>query len=97
MPLPPNTGRLLSYALTLVQTMLAAHDRLYLDSETYARTIGVPTGSASGTDFALSEATKRGLYEAGRAAATEFLDRQWSFAEYIATFRSGPGCTAGTS
>ena len=89
-PLPPNTGRLLSYALTLVQTMLAAHDRLYLDSETYARTIGVPTGSASGTDFALSEATKRQLYEAGRAATTEFLDQQWSFAEYIATFRSGP-------
>jgi NTE family protein len=88
-PLPPNTGRLLSYALTLVQTMLAAHDRLYLDSETYARTIGVPTGNASGTDFALSEATKRQLYEAGRAAATEFLDQQWSFAEYIATFRTG--------
>jgi NTE family protein len=89
-PLPGDVGGLMRYGWSLVETMMRAHDQRYMDNETFARTITIPTGSLSSTNFRLSDQDKTHLYEAGRAAATVFLDEHWSYAEYLATFRTGP-------
>jgi NTE family protein len=89
LPLHGNVGGLVDYIFMLVDTMLTAHDRLYLDNDAFARTITIPTGSISGTNFRLTDDDKRVLFAAGQEAARQFLDTQWSFAEYLATFRAG--------
>ncbi len=89
LPLHGNVGGLVDYIFMLVDTMITAHDRLYLDSDAFARTITIPTGSVSGTNFRLTDDDKRALFTAGQEAARQFLDTQWSFAEYLATFRTG--------
>jgi NTE family protein len=68
--------------------MMEAHDRLYVESATYARTIPIPTLGVGTTEFDLSPARALALYDSGRAAAAEFLDT-WDFDAYIAEFRSG--------
>jgi NTE family protein len=76
------------YMKALAQTMMEAHDRLYVESATYARTIPIPTLGVGTTEFDLSPARALALYDSGRAAAAEFLDT-WDFDAYIAEFRSG--------
>jgi NTE family protein len=88
-PLRGRVGGLVDYIWTLVDTMLQAHDRLYLDSDAFARTITIPTEGVSSTNFALTDDDKTRLFAAGQAAARSFLDTQWSYAEYLATFRAG--------
>ncbi len=82
----------ISYVQSLVGTMTAFHDRLYLDTHSAARTIAVPTGALSSTNFDLSPADKDELFASGRKAALEFVGEdgsRWPFAGYIAAFRSG--------
>jgi hypothetical protein len=62
---------------------------LQLDAHTLSRTIGVETSNISGTNFKLSDADKNLLFANGRRAATVFLDQQWTFEGYLATFRLG--------
>ena len=76
------------YVKSLIQTMIEAHDRQYMDAAAYARTIAIPTLGVSGTDFNLSKETALALYESGRKAAEEFL-QTWDFEAYKAAFRSG--------
>lgn len=76
------------YLRGLVETMLEAHDRRYIEDEGYSRTIAIPTLGVRTTDFGLSPAQAQALYEAGHAAARRFLDA-WDFAAYIAAFRRG--------
>jgi NTE family protein len=88
-PLQGDAGRLVNFIYSLVDTMLQAHDRLAFDADTFVRTIAIPIGNVDASNFALSDAEKAQLYEAGRTAAADFLDHQWLPAEYLATFRSG--------
>lgn len=86
--IPLEAGSFAEFAWALVETMAKFHDRLYLDTHTFARTIGVPTGGLSGTAFDLSDEQKRALFVAGQRAAEDFLAR-WDFREYILSFRTG--------
>ena len=81
-------GGTIGYAKSLIQTMLEAHDRLYVAKADFARTIPVETLGVGTTEFDLSNERAEALYRSGRDAATAFLAR-WDFAAYIAEFREG--------
>jgi len=81
-------GALVDYAKGLVATMTEFYDRLYLEKDTFVRTIAIPTLGISSTEFNLSRAQALQLYEAGRTAAEQFLST-WNFAGYIAEFCDG--------
>jgi NTE family protein len=70
----------------LVQTVLEAHDRMYLENDSYVRTIGVPTLGVRTTEFDLSRERAEELYQSGRDAAVKFL-QTWNFEDYKAAFR----------
>jgi NTE family protein len=78
----------LDFIKSLIQTMVDAHDRLYLDAAAFARTISIPTLGVGGTDFNLSKETALALYQSGYTAAEEFL-KSWDFEAYKVAFRSG--------
>jgi NTE family protein len=79
---------LLAYVKSLAQTMMEAHDRLYVQAADYARTIPIPTLGVGTTEFNMSRERKLALYDSGRSAAEDFL-KTWDFDAYIAAFRSG--------
>jgi NTE family protein len=70
----------------LIQTMLEAHDRMYLENASYVRTIQIPTLGVRTTDFDLSRERREALYESGRRAAGRFLE-DWDFEDYKRIFR----------
>ena len=56
--------------------MMAAHDRLYVEQHDFEeRTIGIDTLGVGTTEFDLSPERALQLFDSGRAAAEEFLDR----------------------
>ena len=79
---------LLDYVKSLASTMMAAHDRLYVEKATYARTIPIPTLGIGTTEFDISPARVKNLYDSGHTAASDFLG-QWDFDAYIEEFRTG--------
>lgn len=81
-------GRVVDYIKSIVQTMLEAHDRLYVESADFARTIPIPTLGIGGTEFHLPLHRALALYESGRIASERFLS-SWDFDGYIAEFRQG--------
>ncbi|MDQ4049723.1 MAG: patatin-like phospholipase family protein [Actinomycetota bacterium] len=81
-------GSLLDYVKGMALTMMAAHERLYLEKATYARTIPIPTLGIGTTEFDITPERVRALYESGRNATSEFLDH-WDFDKYIEEFRRG--------
>jgi NTE family protein len=81
-------GSLLEYLRGLAQTLMEAHDRLYLDKATFARTIPIPTLGIGTTEFEITRERVRELYDSGHRAASDFLD-QWDFDAYIEEFRRG--------
>ena len=72
----------------LMSTMLSAHDKLYIDDETFAHTIAIPTHGIASTQFNLTKEQAQQLYESGKTAATIFF-KTWDFEAYSATYRSG--------
>ena len=76
------------YVKALAQTMMEAHDRLYVEQSSYARTIPIPTLGVGTTEFDLSPERALALFDSGRWAAEKFLDT-WDFDAYIAEFRTG--------
>ncbi len=72
----------------LISTMLSAHDRLYIDEQTFAHTIAIPTHGIASTQFNLTKEQAQQLYESGKSAATAFF-KTWNFEAYTATYRSG--------
>jgi NTE family protein len=80
-------GGTVDYIKALIETMSKFYDRLYLDTDTFARTISVPTNGLSATNFDLRPQDKRALYAAGQEAAKDFLENKWTFGGYIAAFR----------
>jgi NTE family protein len=81
-------GTLLDFVKSLALTMMAAHDRMYIEQATWARTIPIPTLGVGTTEFDITPERVHALYESGRAAATEFLDH-WDFNKYIEEYRRG--------
>jgi NTE family protein len=81
-------GSVIDYFKSLASTMMAAHDRLYVEKATYARTIPIPTLGVGTTEFDITPARVSSLYDSGHEAASRFLD-QWDFAAYIEEFRRG--------
>jgi NTE family protein len=88
---PPRKERgvaaLVDYLKSLAQTMMAAHDRLYVEQAEYARTIPIPTLGVKTTEFDITRERALELYESGRKGAEEFLET-WDFDAYIASFRA---------
>ena len=76
------------YLKSLVSTMTEAHDRQYVETADFARTINIPTLGVGATDFGLTTARALELYDSGRAATAEFLST-WSFSGYVEAFRKG--------
>ena len=72
----------------MVHTMMEAHDRMYIEKEQYARTIGIPTLGVGTTEFQITRERAIALYESGEKAGESFLST-WDFDAYIAAFRSG--------
>jgi NTE family protein len=83
-----GAGAVIDYVKALAQTMMEAHDRLYVEQASYARTIPIPTLGVGTTEFGLSPERALALYDSGRWAAEKFLDA-WDFDAYVAEFRSG--------
>ena len=81
-------GAVVDYVKALAQTMMEAHDRLYVAQANYARTIPIPTLGVGTTEFDLSRERAIALYDSGRWAAEKFLN-DWDFEAYIAEFRTG--------
>jgi NTE family protein len=67
------TKTLEEFAHALVTTVLEADDNDALLHQNYERSIDIPTGSISTTDFDLTEAQKEWLFNSGRQAAAAFL------------------------
>jgi NTE family protein len=81
-------GSLIDFVKSLALTMMAAHDRMYLDKATYARTVAIPTLGVGTTEFEITPDRVQELYQSGHKAATDFLAR-WDFQAYIEEFRRG--------
>lgn len=81
-------GSLVDYVRSLALTMMEAHDRLYLEKATYARTIPIPTLGVGTTEFDIPRERADALYESGHQAACDFLD-PWDFGAYVQEFRRG--------
>ena len=92
LPAPKMTGSgpgaVIDYVKALAQTMMEAHDRLYVEQANFARTIAIPTLGVGTTEFDLPRERAIALYDSGRWAAEKFLD-DWDFDAYVAEFRSG--------
>jgi NTE family protein len=99
-PLSPGTpvparrgvGQVVDFAKSLLQTMTDAHDRMYLERDSFARTIAIPTLGVDPHNFRLTHKQIDDLYMSGRQAAIDFL-QHWDFQGYVAEFRTGKTIT----
>jgi len=71
----------------LFSTMLSAHDRLYMNDETFAHTIAIPVNGIASTQFDLTQEQGQQLYASGKIAATTFF-KTWDFEAYKTAYRS---------
>ncbi len=74
------------FIMSLVTTMMDAHDKAYIDQANYQRTIGIPTMGIQTTQFDLSHEDKNLLLRSGQEAAIQFFE-QWDFAAHNSEFR----------
>jgi NTE family protein len=65
----------------IFRTMLQAHDLRHLNEDTRERTIQIPPGDITATDFDLNENEIETLYFSGYHAADRFLET-WNFDKY---------------
>ncbi len=82
-------GSLIDFVKSIAATAMEAHDRMYVERATYARTIPIPTLGVGTTEFEITPERRDALYEAGRKAASDFLEA-WDFDAYVAEFRREP-------
>jgi NTE family protein len=76
------------FAKAIADTMMEAHDRLYVEQANFARTIPIPTLGVRTTEFDIPPDRAQALFDSGAGAARTFLE-SWNFDDYIARFRSG--------
>ncbi|HMC09471.1 MAG TPA: patatin-like phospholipase family protein [Actinomycetota bacterium] len=79
---------LVHYLLGLVSTMTDAHDKVYLERDTFVRTITISNLGVRTTQFNLDPNLAQQLYQSGRDAAEAFL-KTWNFDAYKSEFRAG--------
>lgn len=79
---------IVDHAIALVETMVQAHDRLYIEQSDFARTIAIETLGVRTTDFGLPVEKRERLYRSGRQAAERFL-RSYTPESYGAAFAAG--------
>jgi NTE family protein len=79
----------IGYVRAIADTMMEAHDRLYIEQANFVRTIPIPTCGVTTTQFDISPAQTEALFESGRTAAEAFL-KTWDFGAYVNNFRNGP-------
>ena len=78
-PVAPRGGvsQVVGYLRSLVDTMMAAHDRLYIEEHDFEeRTIAIDSLGVGTTEFDLSGQRALVLYQSGRDAARKFLLKQ---------------------
>jgi NTE family protein len=90
-PVPPINNRI-DFLKAIAETMMEAHDRFYVETANYARTIPIPTLGVRTTQFDIQPDQARALFESGRSAAEQFL-ASWNFEDYKRKFRSGATVT----
>ena len=76
LPQPVPRGgvmQVIGYLRSLVDTMMAAHDRLYIEDHEFDWTIAIDTLGVGTTEFDLSPERALALYGSGREAARKFL------------------------
>jgi NTE family protein len=83
---PRGARGLIDLISAMAHTMMEAHDRLYLEQASFARTIPIPTLGVGTTEFGISPERKRALYDSGKHAAATFLEA-WDFEGYVRGFR----------
>jgi NTE family protein len=83
-----GVSALIDYVKAMAQTMMEAHDRMYVQQAQWARTIGIPTLGVGTTEFDLTRERALALYESGRSATEKFLET-WDFDAYVKVFRTG--------
>lgn len=74
------------YILALVYTMIEAHDKYYMRTHNYERTILIPTLGIRSTDYDIEKEKQLKLFISGAQAAVEFF-KKWDFEEYKKKFR----------
>lgn len=77
----------ISLFAALFSTMMEAHDARYLEDRDFARTICIPTTGVRATDFDITRDKADALFNAGFAAAEQFLAR-WDFDRYKDRYRT---------
>ncbi len=78
------------FIMSLVSTMLDAHDKAYIDRANFDRTIGIPTMGIQTTQFDITDDDKNLLLRAGQEAAIQFF-KSWDFAAHNQRYRSAAG------
>ena len=69
---PAHYNEPISMFKGLFKTMMQAHDLRHLDKESKARTITIPTGTITSTNFELTKEEKEWLYNSGYNSANKF-------------------------
>jgi NTE family protein len=80
---------LTAYVKAIADTAMEAHDRFYIEDQSFARTIPIPTLGVRTTEFNITPERARALFESGRKAAADFFE-SWDFQLYVTKYRSGP-------
>jgi len=94
LPPPPSgaevapIGSDIDFMKAIGETMMQAHDRLYVEQANYARTIPIPTLGVKTTQFDIWAEQAAAVFDSGRKAAAQLLD-EWDFQAYIRSFRRG--------
>ncbi|MCU5584211.1 patatin-like phospholipase family protein [Bacillus toyonensis] len=84
--IPAKIDGPITFGKSIVRTMYQAHDIRHVDKHSEVRTIFIPTGCITSTQFTLSESEQKFLYESGYQAAQKFLDT-WNFEKYKKIYR----------
>ncbi|MFB7138510.1 patatin-like phospholipase family protein [Gottfriedia sp. NPDC056225] len=81
----------ISFYKSIFITMRQAHDLRHLTAEVNERTIKIPTGDISSTDFYLTKKEKEALFTNGYQSAKKFLTT-WDFEKFKHNYPSEPIC-----
>lgn len=74
------------FIMSLITTMMDAHDKAYIDLANYQRTISIPTMGIQTTQFELTGDDKNLLLRSGQEAAIRFFET-WDFDTHNSEFR----------
>jgi len=70
----------------MFKTMLKAHDQRHADSSSESRTIFIPTGHVTTTQFDLKDEDRNFLFRSGQEAAARFL-KDWDMCQYLKRYK----------